>query len=151
MMSKFHTAIVIAALSLSLLTGCQQVTELRVLMIGASSPRNDREQLIFDYYHALRDRRCEAAYEMWAGSASKPDSRDQFIRDCMGTISLPIRISIGQETKKTNTDERCGYGYRIYVADPGSGRLTMGELGLVKNPQKPGSCQVAYNSAFGPM
>jgi hypothetical protein len=134
-----------------LLTGCQQITELRVMMSGTSSPRNDRERLIFDYYHALRDRCCEAAYGMWAGSSSKSDSHDYFIRECMSAMSLPVRIAIGQARQTAIADERCGYSYTIYVADPGSGRLTMGELGLVENPQNPGSCQVAYNSAFGPM
>jgi hypothetical protein len=151
MVCRFHIVAILSALSLGLLTGCmQQITELQVLVNGTSTPRSDREKLIFDYFNALRDRRCSAAYEMWAGSNSIPDSHEYFIKDCMAMESLPIRISIGKETQRSVRGERCGYRYVIYVADPDAKALHSGELSLHENPKKPGSCQIAYNSAFGP-
>jgi hypothetical protein len=150
MMRRFWAMAIFGALSLSLLTGCmQQINELAVFVSGTSIPWNDRERLIFDYFSALRDRRCEAAYGMWAGSNSIPNSHDYFIQKCMAGAGFPVRISIGKE--KPISGEPCGYGYIVYVADRGGKQMYSGELGLRENPKKPGSCQVAYNSAFGPM
>ncbi|XHX80598.1 MAG: hypothetical protein RBJ76_11910 [Stenomitos frigidus ULC029] len=146
--SKIYVAIALSALFLSLLTGFQYLAELRVLLSGTSTPRNYREQVIFDYFHAMREKRCQNAYELRAYHLTTM-SHDAAIQNCMETKFLPVRISIGKEDKRSLGSERCGYGYVIYVAEPGEWMMKSGQIGLVDNPNKPGSCQVSYNSAFG--
>jgi hypothetical protein len=134
-------------LSLCLLASCQQITELRVTQSGSPIPRNHREQTIFDYFHALQQKRCMDAY--WLRAYSPYSSYQSAISSCMQASieSIPTKISIGQETKKGGGN--CGYSYRVYAAYQNTLQLQSGEVSLVDNSKKPGSCQVAYNSAFG--
>jgi hypothetical protein len=134
---------------LSLLASCQTIGELRVVMSGASQPRNHREKTIFDYFHALKEQRCKDAYDLRAIHIAK-SSEEWFISSCMERIShsMPSRISIGEEKRVARRGEACGYRYMVYVANR-EGQLQRGEVSLEENPKKPGSCQVAYNSAFG--
>jgi hypothetical protein len=140
--------LVMGVACLSLVTACQSIGELRVLMAGASQPRNHREKTIFDYFHALREGRCDDAYALWAVTAS--GTYKFFISSCRDRImgSMPARISIGEERKVARRGELCGYRYTVYVSDS-AGRLQSGEVSLHENPKQAGSCQVGYNSAFG--
>jgi len=113
------------ALCTLLISGCQFLNELGVLMRGSSFPRNQREKVIFDEFQALRER---------------SDRNDD---------KLPTRISIGEETKIAYGDDVCAYHYIVYASYPRSSVLISGEVVLHPNPQKPDSCQVGYNSAFG--
>jgi hypothetical protein len=136
-------------LSLCLLASCQQITELRVTQSGSPIPRNHREQTIFDYFHALQHKRCMDAYGLRAYSPYS--SYQSAISSCMqaSVKLLPSKISIGQETKISKGGGNCGYSYIVYAAYRNTLQLHSGEVSLVDNSKKPGSCQVAYNSAFG--
>jgi hypothetical protein len=146
--TAFKKAIVIGTSCLVLISGCQQVNELRVLMSGSSIPSNHREKVIFDYFHALQQMRYQDAYRL-----RDPEARgtyESFLKDNSENHNrLPVRISIGGERKIDGTDANCGYHYTVYVADPESSRLVSGEVYLIPNREEPGSCQVSYNSAFG--
>jgi hypothetical protein len=133
-----------------LVTSCQTIGELRVAMSGASQPRNHREKTIFDYFYALRERRCKDAYELRANHLAVSGTYESSISACMERISrsMPSRISIGEERKVAGRGEVCGYRYMVYVSTS-EGQLQRGEVSLAENPKKPGSCQVVYNSAFG--
>jgi hypothetical protein len=52
----------LSTLILCLLISCQQVTELRVAQSGSTTPRNHREQTIFDYFHALQQIASRVCY-----------------------------------------------------------------------------------------
>jgi hypothetical protein len=136
-------------LSLCLLASCQQLTELRVTQSGSPIPRNHREQTIFDYFHALQQKRCKEAYGLRAYSPYS--SYQSAISSCMkaSVASMPTKISIGRESKISKGGEICAYKYVVYAAYQNTLQLQSGEVSLVENPKKPGSCQVAYNSAFG--
>uniref|UniRef100_B8HPR7 Uncharacterized protein n=1 Tax=Cyanothece sp. (strain PCC 7425 / ATCC 29141) TaxID=395961 RepID=B8HPR7_CYAP4 len=148
--NKLNSILILSILGLGLLTSCQQITELRVIMSGSPIPRNYREQTIFDYFHALRDKRCQDAYELRAYPQTS-EYYDYATKSCMSSKveSLPVVISIGEERKLSYSRESCGYHYIVYVAYPDSTQLTSGEVTLVNHPRKPGQCQVGYNSAFG--
>jgi hypothetical protein len=145
----FYVANILSTLTLCLLASCQQVTELRLTQKGSQTPRNHREQTIFDYFHALQQKRCVDAF--WLRADSPYSSYQTEISSCMqaSVESIPTKISIGQETTISKGGENCGYNYTVYAAYPNTLQLRSGSVSLVDNPKKPGSCQVAYNSAFG--
>jgi hypothetical protein len=64
----FYVANTLSNLTLCLLASCQQVTELRVTQSGSTTPRNHREQTIFDYFHAFKQKRCVEALSLRAES-----------------------------------------------------------------------------------
>lgn len=117
-------------------------------MSGASQPRNHREKTIFDYFHALREKRCKDAYELRANHLARSGTYKSSISACLALNSMPSRISIGEERKVAERGEACGYSYTVYVVGR-EGQLQSGQVSLAENPKRPGSCQVGYNSAFG--
>jgi hypothetical protein len=141
---------VVGGACLGLISACQSIGELRVLISGVSQPRNYREKAIFDYFHALREKRCEDAYTLRVIDVSVSETYESFISSCRKNIleSMPSRISIGDERKVPSRGAACGYSYTVYVTTS-EGQLQSGEVSLHENPKKAGSCQVGYNSAFG--
>lgn len=148
--NKLIGILTLSILSLCLFIICRQVTELRVITSGSPIPRNYREQTIFDYFYALKDNRCQDAYELRDDSQTSK-YYDVHIKSCMSNEaeSLPVVISIGEETKSSFGGENCEYSYIVYVAYPVTTQLVSSVVGLVDNPQEPGKCQIIYNSAFG--
>ena len=143
---------IILVLGLSLLMGCQQILESRVRANGSTVPRNHREKVIFDYFHALKDERYADAYNLRAWDAAySPISLEKFIEaHTQHHSSLPTEISIGEERKiDSSNDSQCGYHYTVYASKPGSSVLTSGEISMYSKPNDPTGCLVGYNSAFG--
>ncbi|MGK7898148.1 MAG: hypothetical protein AB4372_32160 [Xenococcus sp. (in: cyanobacteria)] len=143
---------ILLILGLSLLIACQQVLESRVRYIGSTVPRNHREKVIFDYFHALKDKRYADAYNLRAWNATiSPISLENFIEvHDQNHSSLATEISIGKERKlNSSNNSQCGYYYIVYASKPGSSVLTSGVISMDSKPNEPTICLVSYNSAFG--
>ncbi|NET10015.1 MAG: hypothetical protein F6K16_36020 [Symploca sp. SIO2B6] len=137
---------------LILLISCQNTLELRVRTAGSSTPQNDREQVIFDYYKALQDKRYEDAYQLRAWHLVPVPITLQYFKQIHSENhhSLPTTISIGEGRESRLSDTaRCGYNYTVYTAYPGSLVLRSGEITMHSKPGEPEICLIGYNSAFG--
>ena len=138
-------------LLISCLTSCQQVSRLRFKFSGSQVPRNPREEVIFDYFLALSEKRYEDAYRMRAGSdLSSVESAASFTeRHLKDHASLATSISIGSEDKSEGEADECIATYTVYAFSSSSTSLTSGLVSTVSKADHPGVCRIAYNSAFG--
>lgn len=137
---------------LSMLIGCQQILESRVRSVGSTVPRNHREKVIFDYFHALKEKRYVDAYNLRAWNyVPSPISLEKFIEvHAQNHSSFPTGISIDEERKIDSSDNgQCGYHYTVYTSKPDSYVLTSGEISMYSKSGEPTAFLIGYNSAFG--
>ena len=142
-MNKF-----ILSLLLVFIMSCQRSLESRVRDSDATIPHSHREKLIFDYYDALKAQKYADAYKLRAQDAR--GSLENFITEnTQHHSSLATTISIGEETKLSSHDDKCGYSYTVYSSHPSSQVLTSGSVTLQASTDNPEECLIYYNSAFG--
>ncbi|MEN8446456.1 MAG: hypothetical protein ABG776_15750 [Cyanobacteria bacterium J06555_13] len=141
------TAIIIG---LTLLTGCQSATELWFSLSSSDVPRNAREEVIFNYFHALREKRYEDAYKLRYGSdLSSAESVSRFAeRHIAGHSLLATEIAVGQERKPEDSSDGCDYTYTVYAKHDGV-IVTSGLVAIESAIDSPDVCVISYNSAFG--
>jgi hypothetical protein len=147
---KDHVLISIYTILFALISGCQEAIKLEDFMNGSSSvPRNYREKLIFDYFYALKQKRYEDAYNLRVPYAR--GTYAEFVKTSAENHNeLPLRISIQEERAiYVDMDSTCGYVYTVNIVDPKATVSMSGEVSLELNREVNGSCQIAYNSAFG--
>lgn len=143
-------------LAFAFLVGCKQplwLLEARLRKSGSTALRNHREQVIFDYYHALKERRYEDAYKLrvWDLRAS-PNTLEDFIEShAPEHEALATEISIGDEEKAGSSNHHCDYVYTVYASKPSATGLTSGLVALQPNLNDPETCLIDYNSAFEPV
>ncbi|MGD1901822.1 MAG: hypothetical protein ACFB9N_06235 [Geitlerinemataceae cyanobacterium] len=137
------------------LPGCWlQSAESKVERSGSIVPRNRREQLIFEHFEALRNQQYDKAHQQIAWHALSADPGpplEDFAEERSRNHSrLPTKISIGEEVKLNSPeDEPCDYTYTVYAAVSGKSTLFSGQVGLHLDPDRPNTCVIGYNSAFG--
>ncbi len=139
---KFATKPLFYVLGLYLLglTACRSPEEKIQSYGGSLVPGNPREQMIFDYYKALKEKRFKDAYQFVSGSEYF-SSLDKFISDREANYSaLPILIGIGEE-HKTPSEDVCFYVYEVFEVDTDA-KGGSGYFIFHSDPEKPGKCKI---------
>ena len=134
---------------LVVLAGCRPSVEDR----GSTVPRNAREQVIFDYFHALREQRYEDAYQLRALHLSSPPPSPKDFLYFKKTHqeryeSLATQIAVGEE-ERWYGDGPCSYIYTVYAVEPDHNTLVSGMVSLHSKSDQPEVCLMGYYSAFG--
>ena len=147
--NKVITTAVAALLTVSS-TGCQQITQLKFHVSGSSVPRNPQEEVIFNYFQALKEERYEDAYQLRANREMSSEAVSSFReKQIAARLSLPDKIAISDIASMPTNDDDCGYIYTIYTLKKGQSLLHSGNIVTESDPNRPGECLIGYSSAFG--